>query len=459
MSTFEIKMPKLGESITEGTIVSWSVKPGDKVREDDVLFEVTTEKVNAEIPSPVNGTIQKIISNEGDIIPVGEVVALIQLEESEGNDLSGDDVEKKESATKEPESKTWVSLKTESHEISEKEIPVESTEKIPDQENKEKTDNNRWYSPVVLRLAKEADLTTEELDNITGTGYLGRLSKKDIINYISQIEKKNTAAVDEEKVEPESPPQKHAEQKKAASDFIPAATLADEGIEIKDMDSIGRIIADRMVMSKKSSAHVTTIVEVDVTKLVNWRNKNKETFVKREGISLSYMPAFVEATTKALIEFPKLNSSVEGYKYILKKHINMGIAVSLDDGNLIVPVVHDTDKLSISGLALAINKLALKARANKLTLEDIQGGTFTITNFGSFRNIIGTPIINQPEVAILGVGYIEKKPAVIETPEGDVIAIRHKMYLSLSYDHRIINGALAGAFLKRIADYLENWEA
>jgi 2-oxoglutarate dehydrogenase E2 component (dihydrolipoamide succinyltransferase) len=245
----------------------------------------------------------------------------------------------------------------------------------------------------------------------------------------------------------------------AASENAPLADFGGSNTEVKEMDAIGRIIADRMVLSKKVSAHVTTVVEVDVTKLVNWRNKNKEAFKKHEGISLSYLPSIVEATSKALIEFPKVNSSVDGYRYILKKEINIGIAVSLDDGNLIVPVVHDADKLSISGLAQNINKLALKARSNKLALDDIQGGTFTITNFGTFRNIIGTPIINQPEVAILGIGYIEKKPAVIETPEGDVIAIRHKMYLSLSYDHRIINGALGGAFLKRIADYLENWEA
>lgn len=459
MSTFEIKMPKLGESITEGTIVSWSVKPGDKVREDDVLFEVTTEKVNAEIPSPVNGTVLKIISNEGDVVHIGVVVALIQLEDSEENDVSGDDAEKKEPTTKKTEKEASAPLKTESHEISDKEKPVDSSGNIPTRENKEKSEENRWYSPVVLRLAKEADISTDELDNITGTGYLGRLSKKDINNYISQKEKEVTAPVDNKKTDPEAQTQKNVGPKKTEPDFIPAATLDGEDTEIKDMDNIGRIIADRMVMSKKVSAHVTTIVEVDVTKLVNWRNKNKEAFLKQEGISLSYMPAIVEATTKALKEFPKINSSVDGYKYILKKRINMGIAVSLDDGNLIVPVVHDADKLSISGLALAINKIALRARANKLTLEDIQGGTFTITNFGTFRNIIGTPIINQPEVAILGVGYIEKKLAVIETPEGDVIAIRNKMYLSLSYDHRIINGAIAGAFLKRIADYLESWEA
>jgi len=221
---------------------------------------------------------------------------------------------------------------------------------------------------------------------------------------------------------------------------------------------VARIIAERMLQSKQTSPHVTTVVEVDVTKLVYWRNRQKNEFLQQEGISLNYLPAIVEATTRALKEFPKVNASVEGTRFILKKQINVGIAVALDDGNLIVPVIQNADKLSISGLAHSIDTLATKARSNKLKLEEIQGGTFTITNFGTFRNLFGTPIINQPEVAILGVGYIEKKPSVIETPEGDVIAIRHKMYISLSYDHRIINGAVGGAFVKRIADYLENWE-
>ena len=223
------------------------------------------------------------------------------------------------------------------------------------------------------------------------------------------------------------------------------------------MDAIGKIISDRMILSKQTSAHVTTVVEVDVTKLVNWRKKTKEVFRKQEGINLTYMPAIVQATVKALKEYPKLNASVDGYKYILKKNINIGVAVALEDDNLVVPVIHNADKLNISGLAQAIDNLSTKARSNKLTMPDIENGTFTITNFGTFKNIIGTPIINQPEVAILGVGYIEKKPAVMETPEGDVIAIRHKMYLSLSYDHRLINGAVGGAFLLKIANYLENW--
>ena len=243
-----------------------------------------------------------------------------------------------------------------------------------------------------------------------------------------------------------------------ASQVIASAPVsAGSEDKVMEMDRVGKIIADHMVMSKNVSPHVTTVVEVDVTKLVQWRSRNKEAFRKREGVSLTYMPAITEATAKALSEFPQVNASVNGYQIILKKHINVGIAVSLDDGNLIVPVVRDADKLNLNGLAVAIDTLANKARDNKLAPDDIQGGTFTITNFGTFKNLFATPIINQPQVAILGVGYIEKKPAVIETPEGDTIGIRHKMYLSLSYDHRLINGALGGAFLRRIADYLENW--
>ncbi len=444
MSTFEIKMPKLGESITEGTIISWSVKIGDTIREDDILFEVTTAKVNAEVPSPVAGTIVEILFKEGETVPVGEIVALVQLEGEEQSDIT---------------EKTTVSEKPAPEPVKNETTAIAAATTISSKIIKvEKEEEARWYSPVVLQMAKEAKIGIEELDKMPGTGYLGRLTKKDISNYIEQ-KKKGVAAPAmvftripaEEKEIPVSSPMNTLSPSMST-------TTGDNDSETIDMDPVRRIIAERMVQSKRISAHVTTVVEADVTKLVNWRQKNKDAFLKREGISLNYLPSIIEATAKALIDFPQINASVDGYRVILKKHINMGIAVSLDDGNLIVPVIHDADKMSISGLALAIDSLANKARSNKLKLEEIQGGTFTITNFGTFKNIIGTPIINQPEVAILGVGYIEKKPAVIETPEGDVIAIRHKMYLSLTYDHRIINGSLGGAFIRRIADYLENWD-
>lgn len=431
MSGFEIKMPKLGESITEGTIVSWSVQVGDVIREDDVLFEVNTAKVSAEIPSPVAGRIVEILFKEGDTVAVGTVVAVV--------DMGGDDEPSELSAGTKESVKAPVADNTGAGDSP---VPVQELPKA----QAAGSENERWYSPVVLQLAREARILQEELDRIPGTGYQGRLSKKDIKQYI--IQKQNGAAgVAAAKPAVAAVPQ---------SSPVTATSVA-EGIEVKEMDRVRRMIADHMVMSKHTSPHVTTLVEVDMTKLVKWREKNKEAFFKREGVKLTYMPAITEATAKALVAYPQVNVSVEGYNILFKKHINVGIAVSQNDGNLIVPVVHDADRLNLSGLAIAIDGLAAKARINKLMPDDIAGGTFTITNFGTFKSLFGTPIINQPQVAILGVGVIEKKPAVMETPEGDVIAIRHKMYLSLSYDHRVVDGSLGGNFLYFIKNYLENW--
>ena len=424
-------MPKLGESITEGTIVSWSVQVGDVIREDDVLFEVNTAKVSAEIPSPVAGRIVEILFKEGDTVAVGTVVAVV--------DMGGDDEPSELSAGTKESVKAPVADNTGAGTSP---VPVQELPKA----QAAGSENERWYSPVVLQLAREARILQEELDRIPGTGYQGRLSKKDIKQYI--IQKQNGAAgVAAAKPAVAAVPQ---------SSPVTATSVA-EGIEVKEMDRVRRMIADHMVMSKHTSPHVTTLVEVDMTKLVKWREKNKEAFFKREGVKLTYMPAITEATAKALVAYPQVNVSVEGYNILFKKHINVGIAVSQNDGNLIVPVVHDAGRLNLSGLAIAIDGLAAKARINKLMPDDIAGGTFTITNFGTFKSLFGTPIINQPQVAILGVGVIEKKPAVMETPEGDVIAIRHKMYLSLSYDHRVVDGSLGGNFLYFIKNYLENW--
>lgn len=444
MATFEIKMPKLGESITEGTIISWSVKVGDTVEEDDVLFEISTAKVSAEIPSPVEGKVKQLLFNEGDTVAVGTVVAILEIE-GEGED-NGAQPETSEA----PQPK--------------EQVPAP----VPEELSKNSQEEDRWYSPVVLQLAKAAGVSQDELDHIPGTGYLGRLSKKDIQTYIDH---KNKGT---EMPKPKQAPVSSMQQTATSTPTItvapptapsmpmtaatPSAPLA-QGDEVREMDRVRKIIADHMVLSKKVSPHVTSVIEVDVTRLVNWRKKVKDQFFKQEGINLTYMPAITEATAKALKAYPLVNSSVDGYNIILKKPINIGIAVSLNDGNLIVPVIHDADKLNLSGLASQIDTLAAKARENKLAPDSIQGGTFTITNFGTFKSLFGTPIINQPQVAILAVGYIEKKPAVVETPEGDTIAIRHKMYLSLSYDHRIVDGALAGAFLRSIADELENWNA
>lgn len=444
MATFEIKMPKLGESITEGTIISWSVKVGDTVEEDDVLFEVSTAKVSAEIPSPVEGKVKQLLFNEGDTVAVGTVVAILEIE-GEGEDNG---VQPETSEATQPK----------------EQVPAP----VPEELSKNSQEEDRWYSPVVLQLAKAAGVSQDELDHIPGTGYLGRLSKKDIQTYIDH---KNKGT---EMPKPKQAPVSSMQQTATSTPTItvapptapsmpmtaatPSAPLA-QGDEVREMDRVRKIIADHMVLSKKVSPHVTSVIEVDVTRLVNWRKKVKDQFFKQEGINLTYMPTITEATAKALKAYPLVNSSVDGYNIILKKPINIGIAVSLNDGNLIVPVIHDADKLNLSGLASQIDTLAAKARENKLAPDSIQGGTFTITNFGTFKSLFGTPIINQPQVAILAVGYIEKKPAVVETPEGDTIAIRHKMYLSLSYDHRIVDGALAGAFLRSIADELENWNA
>ena len=446
MSRFEIKMPKLGESITEGTIVSWSVKVGDMIQEDDVLFEVNTAKVSAEIPSPVAGKVVEILYKEGDTVAVGTVVAIIDLDgegAAEGETTREETVKEEVPASQSPAQQEVVK-------------PVVAEEA-------------RWYSPVVIQLAREAKIPKEELDSIQGTGYEGRLSKKDIKDYIDKKKRgvsgdskpsaplaapaasKPSVAAASAPASPKSSPAAPAESKSSAPVTMP-------GVEVKEMDRVRRIIADHMVMSKKVSPHVTNVVEVDVTRLVRWREKNKDAFFRREGVKLTYMPVITEAVAKALATYPQVNVSVDGYNILFKKHINVGIAVSLNDGNLIVPVVHDADRLNLNGLAVAIDSLALKARDNKLMPDDIDGGTFTITNFGTFKSLFGTPIINQPQVAILGVGYIEKKPAVIETPEGDTIAIRHKMYLSLSYDHRVVDGMLGGNFLHFIADYLENWK-
>ena len=446
MSRFEIKMPKLGESITEGTIVSWSVKVGDMIQEDDVLFEVNTAKVSAEIPSPVAGKVVEILYKEGDTVAVGTVVAIIDLDgegAAEGETTREETVKEEVPASQSPAQQEVVK-------------PVVAEEE-------------RWYSPVVIQLAREAKIPKEELDSIQGTGYEGRLSKKDIKDYIDKKKRgvsgdskpsapvaapaasKPSVAAASAPASPKSSPAAPAESKSSAPVTMP-------GVEVKEMDRVRRIIADHMVMSKKVSPHVTNVVEVDVTRLVRWREKNKDAFFRREGVKLTYMPVITEAVAKALATYPQVNVSVDGYNILFKKHINVGIAVSLNDGNLIVPVVHDADRLNLNGLAVAIDSLALKARDNKLMPDDIDGGTFTITNFGTFKSLFGTPIINQPQVAILGVGYIEKKPAVIETPEGDTIAIRHKMSLSLSYDHRVVDGMLGGNFLHFIADYLENWK-
>ncbi len=433
MSKFEIVMPKLGESIQEGTITKWFVEEGDTIEEDDMLFEVATDKVDSEIPSPVDGKVTKILFPVDSLVPVGEVVAILNMGAEEDAEVVPEtekeelQAEKANVEIEEPEEKTAV-----------------GSRKL----------SNRFYSPLVRTIAKEENISVEELETIEGSGANGRVQKKDILDYIeNRATKSKTESRKTEETTASGAP--FFETKKSSA---PAPVSMGAEDQIVEMGRVRKLIADHMVMSKQVSPHVTSVVEADVTELVFWRNKNKDAFQDKYGEKITFMPFFIEATAAALAEFPMVNASVDGDKIILRKNINIGVAVARPDGNLIVPVIKNSEQKNIVGLTKEMNRLAVAARNNKLAADEIQGGTFTITNFGSFRNLIGTPIINQPQVAILATGSIEKKPAVMETPTGDAIVIRHKMFLSLSYDHRIVDGALGGAFLRKIADNLEQFD-
>ena len=422
MSTFDIIMPKLGESVQEATITKWFKKVGDKIAEEEALLEIATDKVDSEIPSPVDGTIVKILFEENSLVPVGAIIAVI--------DLSGDiKIDKEPAAEIKP---TAVPKPVPEIQIENKTV------------SQDFTGSGRYYSPLVKNIAKSEGLTLSELDAIQGTGHNGRVKKQDVLSYLGNRQSQ--------------PGIKPPLGTKASAVKPQVSVPVYEGDQIVQMDRLRKLIADNMVLSKQISPHVTNFVEADVTGLVLWRKKVREAFEKKEKQKLTFMPVFVEAVAKALRDYPGVNASADGDKIILRKRINIGLAVALPSGNLIVPVIRDADQKSLLGLTIDINTLAENARKNKLNPDDIQGGTFTISNFGTFRNITGTPIINQPQVAILATGIIEKKPAVIETPTGDVIAIRHKMILALTYDHRIVDGALGGSFLRSIGDYLENFD-
>lgn len=441
MSNFQIVMPKLGESIQEGTITKWFVKEGDRVEEDTILFEVATDKVDSEIPSPVDGVITKIMFPEGSLVPVGDVLAIINMggEESSSDGPSEktaeNNIEKRENTFSEKQAEKKVEGKISSTTNEEKNVEIT------------RESSTRFYSPLVRNIAKQENISLEELETIKGSGANERVQKNDILEYIQN--RKSGKSTPETKTESSTTTRKT---------MTPPAVSVGAGDQIIEMDRVRKLIAEHMVMSKQVSPHVTAVVEADVTGLVIWRNKNKEAFEKKYGEKITFMPIFTEAVAAAIAEFPMLNSSVDGDRIILKKDINIGIAVAKPDGNLIVPVIKNAEQKNLVGITKDLNRLANAARTNKLAIDEIQGGTFTITNFGSFRNLIGTPIINQPQVAILATGSIEKKPAVLETPTGDVIAIRHLMFLSLSYDHRIVDGALGGAFLRKIADNLEQFD-
>lgn len=431
MATFDIKMPKMGESVTECTITVLNVKVGDVIEEDTELFEITSAKTAATIPSPVAGKIVKINYAEGDTVPVGLPVVVVDTDVDAVATPSETKEEKEETPPTSSDAKvTSTPAVTEVHR--------ESVE--------------RWYSPVVLERAKAAKVSQEELDSIQGTGFGGRVSKADIVRYIEQ--KKGAPAP--------TPRVERSTSVVAPQSSRPQVTAPTISIGADDkvipMDPIRRIIADRMVQSVQVAPHVTSFMKIDITDLVAWREAEKDAFKKKEGFALTYMTPVIEAVAHALKQHPRINASVDGYNIIERKHINVGMAVALPDGNLVVPVIHDADKLSRTGVAEQVSQLAEKSRSGKLSPDEMSGGTFTISNYGSSGTLFGTPIINQPEAAILGIGAIEKELAILETASGDVVATRHKMYLSFSYDHRIIDGMLGGAFLQAVAHYLEDWK-
>ncbi|HNQ84180.1 MAG TPA: dihydrolipoamide acetyltransferase family protein [Bacteroidales bacterium] len=421
MARFEILMPKMGESIIEATITKWLKKAGDPIAEDEAIAEIATDKVDSEIPSPVDGVVEKVLFNEGDVVPVGKVIAVINL---------GGDEETGEKEDKETES--------------------QGDKETAGKEDKEtvKKGDGRFYSPLVKNIAKQENIPLSELDKISGSGKEGRITKDDILNY-AQLRKQG-APVPEVSAHPPTIKTPQAVE-------VPVVTT-EAGDEVFEMDRMRRLIADHMVMSKQVSPHVTSFIDVDVSRIVTWREKVKDDILARELEKITYTHILMETCARVLKEFPRVNASVDGYKIIHRRRINIGMATALPNGNLIVPVIKDADQKSLLGIIKNVNDLANRARKNSLLPDEIQGGTFTITNFGTFDSLSGTPVINQPQVAILGTGAIRKKPVVVESEYGDIIAIRHIMILSLAYDHRVVDGALGGMFLKRMKELLENWD-
>ncbi|MUP46269.1 2-oxo acid dehydrogenase subunit E2 [Gramella sp. BOM4] len=435
MAKFELKLPKMGESVAEATITNWLKEVGDTIEMDEPVLEIATDKVDSEVPSEVDGKLVEKLFENDDVVKVGETIAIIEIDgEVEGE---GSDEEEQPEAASQVEESVEVARETASAESSE-----------------DYSDSSRFYSPLVRNIAKEEGISLEELEKVEGTGKDGRVTKNDILSYVENrgdqkqepASKTRGKSIDTEKLE-----------KKVAQKPEPVVSGEDEIIE---MSRMGKMIAHHMVDSVQTSAHVQSFIEVDVTNIWNWRNKHKADFQKREGEKLTFTPIFMEAVAKAIRDFPMINISVneDATKVIKKKNINLGMAAALPDGNLIVPVIKNADRLNLVGMAKAVNDLANRARQNKLKPDEIQGGTYTVTNVGTFGSIMGTPIINQPQVGILALGAIRKMPAVIETPDGDFIGIRYKMILSHSYDHRVVNGALGGQFVQRVAQYLEGFD-
>ena len=432
MTKFELKLPKMGESVAEATLTSWLKEVGDTIEEDEAVLEIATDKVDSEVPSEVTGVLVEKLFDVDDVIQVGQTIAIIEIAgEGAIPEVSSPEEENEVIPTKEI-------------------IAAVAAPALETVSSVVQSSDSRFYSPLVKNIALAEGISQQELDQISGTGKDGRVTKNDILKFVenrsTQPLIKETTTINKEATQKESKP------------VSTTPVSVNGGDEIIEMTRMGKLIAHHMVESVQTSAHVQSFIEADVTNIWNWRKKVKDGFTKREGENLTFTPIFLEAVAKALKDFPMLNISVDGDKIIKRKNINLGMAAALADGNLIVPVIKNADQLNLVGMSKVVNDLAQRARAGQLKPDDIQGGTYTVTNVGTFGSIMGTPIINQPQVGILALGAIRKVPAVIETQEGDFIGIRYKMFLSHSYDHRVVNGALGGQFVKAVADYLESWD-
>ncbi|WP_066758524.1 dihydrolipoamide acetyltransferase family protein [Crocinitomix algicola] len=437
MAEIEIRLPKMGESVTEATITNWLKEVGDTVEMDEPLVEVATDKVDNELPSEAEGVLVKKLYEKDDVVQVGDVIAIISTD--------GDASPAPASSNNKP---------AEVEAVPTAKATATSTVQNEGAELTKSGPSGRFYSPLVRSIAKEEGISMEQLETIQGSGENNRVTKKDILNYIENGGGATAPAPSSQVANTQAATKPAATPQKTEAPVIPTMP----GDEIIEMDRMRKLIADHMVKSVQTSPHVTSYVEADVTNIVMWRNKIKNEFQKKEGEKITFTPIFMEAIVKAIKDFPMINISVNGDHIIKRKDINIGMATALPTGNLIVPVIKQADNLNLTGLTKQVNSLANKARENKLASDDIQGGTYTVTNVGTFGNVMGTPIINQPQVAIMALGAIRKVPAVIETPQGDAIAIRHKMFLSHSYDHRVVDGALGGQFVRRVADYLEQFD-
>ncbi|MFN2261415.1 MAG: dihydrolipoamide acetyltransferase family protein [Psychroflexus sp.] len=435
MAKIELKLPKMGESVAEATITSWLKEVGDNIEADEAVLEIATDKVDSEVPSEVDGVLVEKLYEVDDVVKVGQAVAIIEVE----GEVENEDEEETTSESDENVEAVQQSVSD----------AKEATKPAADF-----SESSRFYSPLVKNIAKEENVSLEELENIKGTGLDERVTKDDILAYVED-KKAGKTGQQTTSAQPQPAATQKVESKALPKPDTPVNINADD--EVIEMSRMGKLIASHMIASAQTSAHVQSFIEVDVTDIWNWRSKHKNAFQQREGEKLTFTPIFMEAVAKTIKDFPNINISVDGDKIVKKKHINLGMAAALPDGNLIVPVIRDADQLNLLGMAKKVNDLAGRARIGKLKPDETQGGTYTVTNVGTFGSVMGTPIINQPQVGILALGAIRKVPAVIETPEGDFIGIRYKMFLSHSYDHRVVNGALGGQFIQRVKQYLEEF--